>query len=146
MSSDSLLPTLDDTTTPFWEGCKQHKLLIQRCVNSGRLIHPPRYNSPWHTTGELDWVEVSGRGKVWSVIEPHPPLTAQFAALAPYNCVIVELDEDPTVRLAGNLIASTNSAINSISFDEISIGDAVRVVFQKEEDGLVMPRWVKSET
>ena len=145
MTQERLLPTLDETTRPFWEGCREGKLLIQRCVESGRLLHPPRYTSPWHNHGKLDWVEVSGRGTVWSVVEPHPPLTPQFSELAPYNTVVIALDEDPRIRLVGNVIASFGSAINSVSFEEIAIGDAVRVVFEKECDEWNFPRWIKCE-
>ena len=89
----------------------------------------------------LEWREVSGKGHIWSIISPHPPLTPQFSSLAPYNAVVVALKEDPRVRLVGNLVASADSEINSVQLAEASIGDRVRVVMQRVDDTLSMPRW-----
>ena len=91
--------------------------------------------------GGLAAAEVSGEGKIWSIICPHPPLIAQFSAFAPYNAILVELIEDPRIRLIGNLVAAVDQPINSVSLDRAVIGDRVRVVFQDEADDWVMPRW-----
>ena len=50
------------------------------------------------------WEPTSGRGRIWSFIVPHPPLLPAFAEVAPYNAIVVELDEDPTIRFVGNLV------------------------------------------
>jgi hypothetical protein len=66
----------------------------------------------------------------------------QFAALAPYNVILVALDEDPRVRLVGNLVSKAGAAIDSVDPEAIEIGAPVRVVFEELDDGLHMPRWV----
>ena len=43
-------------------------------------------------------------GAIWSFIVPHPPLLPAYAEFAPYNAIIVELDEDPMIRFVGNLV------------------------------------------
>ena len=53
---------------------------------------------------------------------PHPPLLPAFAELAPYNVVVVALDEDPALRLVGNLVASPDGPINEIDPATIRIG------------------------
>ncbi|MBN7796926.1 Zn-ribbon domain-containing OB-fold protein [Parahaliea mediterranea] len=141
MVDQLLLPEIDETNRPFWQGCRDGVLRIQRCTGTGRLIHPPRVMSPWDNSAELDWTEVSGEGRIWSIVSPHPPLIAQFSALAPYNAILVELIEDPRIRLIGNLVAAVDQPINSVSLDRAAIGDRVRVVFQDEADDWVMPRW-----
>jgi uncharacterized OB-fold protein len=140
--SDLLLPELDELTTPFWEGCNRGELRVQACPETGRLIHPPRYLSPWSPQHVPNWVKVSGYGRIWSMVEPHPPLIPQFAAVAPYNVIVVALEEDPSIRLVGNLIADENAAINSVPFEEIKIGTCVRVVFQRVDERFNFPRWV----
>jgi len=144
--SDLLLPELDELTAPFWEGCRLGELRVQQCPQSGRLIHPPRYRSPFAPHVAPRWLALSGRGAIWSAAEPHPPLIPQFAALAPYNIVIVAADEDPAIRFVGNLVASEQAEIDSVAFENIVIGAPVRVVFQPvtDADGTVfaMPRWV----
>ena len=85
---------------------------------------------------------MSGRGTIWSFVVAHPPLLPAYAELAPYNVVVVALDEDPTLRLVGNLVASPDGAINEIDPATIRIGEQVRVVFQKVED-VHLPRWLR---
>jgi uncharacterized OB-fold protein len=86
---------------------------------------------------------MSGRGTIWSFIVPHPPLLPAYQELAPYNVIIVTLDEDPTLRMVGNLVEGPEGAINEIDPATIQIGDAVRVVFHRVED-VALPRWVRA--
>ena len=137
-----LRPPIDETNSFFWEGTRLGELRVQCCPETNRLIFPPRTRSPWDSRLEPGWVAVSGRGTVWSFVVPHPPLIPQFAALAPYNVILVALDEDPGVRLVGNLVSEPGAALDSVSSDEIEIGARVKVVFEELEDGLHMPRWV----
>jgi uncharacterized OB-fold protein len=86
---------------------------------------------------------MSGRGTIWSFIVPHPPLLPAYQELAPYNVIVVALDEDPTLRMVGNLVATPDGPINEVDPATIRIGDPVRVVFQRVED-VVLPRWMKT--
>ena len=65
-----------------------------------------------------------------------------FAALAPYNVILVALDEDPSIRLTGNLLLREGGAINEVEPSEIRIGAAVRVVFEPLNDAIHLPRWI----
>ncbi len=142
MSTDLLLPAVDEVNEPFWEGARRGELRVQQCAETGRLIFPPRPMSPWSPHTEPTWTRVSGRGTIWSFVVPHPPLLPQFAALAPYNVILVALDEDPRVRLVGNLVTSAGGAINEVDPRSIEIGAPVRVVFERVSDEFRLPRWV----
>ena len=87
---------------------------------------------------------MSGKATVWSFVVPHPPLLPAYAALAPYNVVVVALDEDPTLRMVGNLLASETGPINEIDPATIVIGEPVRVVFQKIDESTALPRWIRA--
>ena len=143
MSEEILLPWIDEDSEPFWEGARRGELRMQRCAETGRLIFPPRPMSPWAPHTAPSWSTVSGRGTIWSFAVPHPPLLPQFAELAPYNVILVALEEDPTIRLVGNLVASEDGAINEIDPRAIEIGAPVRVVFQRVTEEIAMPRWVR---
>lgn len=144
MSGDLLLPAVDEVNEPFWEGARRGELRVQQCAETGRLIFPPRPMSPWSPHTEPTWTRVSGRGTIWSFVVPHPPLLPQFAALAPYNVILVALDEDPRVRLVGNLVTSAGGAIDEVDPRAIEIGAPVRVVFERINDEFHLPRWVAS--
>ena len=58
--SDFLLPVDDDELTqPFWEGCAQGELRMQRFTASGRYCWPPRPMDPVSRTLDYEWVPVS---------------------------------------------------------------------------------------
>lgn len=143
MTDNALLPHIDATNEPFWRGCREGELRLQQCPVTKRLIFPPRPVNPWSPRDPAQWTTVSGRGSIWSVIAPHPPLLLTFNALAPYNAIVVALDEDPGIRLVGNLVPAAGAAINAIAYDDIAIAEAVQVVFERINDEIFLPRWVR---
>ena len=116
---------------PFWDGLPRGELpraAVQR--ESGALVLAAAPDGPdVAARSTYEWVPVSGRGTVWSFVVPHPPLLPAYAELAPYNVIVVALDEDPTLRMVGNLVASADAPINSIDPHTIEIGEPVQVVF-----------------
>jgi uncharacterized OB-fold protein len=144
METGWLLPDLaDPTTNEFWLGCARGELLVQACGACGARRMPPRPMCPRCRSTAVTWEQMSGRGHVWSFIVPHPPLLPAFAAVAPYNAIVVSLDDDATIRFAGNLVASADGEINEIDPSTIVIGEPVRVVFHQVED-VTLPRWVRA--
>jgi len=144
--SDSglLLPEFDEEAAPFWTAAMGGSLVVQRCDGCGRLRFPPRPACPWCQSFEFSWPAVSGRATVWSFVVPHPPLLPAYAELAPYNVVVVALEEDPTIRMVGNLVASADAPINSVDPATIEIGMPVQVVFQRVAEDVTLPRWVRA--
>lgn len=144
MIDQVLLPELDDCSAPFFTYAAAGELRVQRCAGCGRRRMPPRPRCDACGSFESDWELLSGRGRIWSFAVPHPPLLPAYAEQAPYNVVIVEVDEDPTIRFCGNLVASADGAIGEIDPATISIGEPVTVVFPPAVEDVVLPRWVRS--
>jgi uncharacterized OB-fold protein len=120
-------PTVSPDTAFFWEGVREHRLLIQRCTACATLRHPPRPMCPRCNDLGWDTVESSGRGVVYSFVMPrHPPLPGFDD---PYIVVLVELDEG--TRLVSNLC--------DVAPDEVTIGMPVEVRFEQFDGGLVLP-------
>ena len=144
METGFILPdTEDDSVKPFWDGTARGELLVQKCAECGRMRIPPRPMCPNCRSLANEWVPLSGRGRVWSFVIPHPPLLPAYTEFAPYNVITVELDEDPTLRLVGNLVASADAPLNSVDPHSIAIGEPVRVVFAVVGD-VHLPRWVRA--
>ena len=144
MNSTWLLPDVEDeTASAFWEGTARGELLVQACGACGRWRMPPRPMCPYCQSTAVRWDLTSGRGRIWSYIVPHPPLLPAFAEFAPYNAIIVELEEDPLIRYAVNLVASAQGPINEIDPATIQIGEPVQVVFAEIEE-VFLPRWVRA--
>jgi uncharacterized OB-fold protein len=122
-------PTVTPDTQFFWDGVKQHRLLIQRCISCGRLRHPPGPMCP--ACQSLDWeaVEASGRGTVFSFVMPEHP---RFPFLEyPYIVALVELEEG--TRLVTNLVG--------VAPDEVRIGQPVQVTFAEFDGDVVLPQF-----
>jgi uncharacterized OB-fold protein len=141
MESGLLLPDIEDPDgAPFWEGAALGELRVQVCGTCGMWRMPPRPMCPKCRSLETTWVATSGRGTIWSFIVPHPPLLPAYAELAPYNAIVVALDENPEIRFVGNLVARPEGPINEIDPATIEIGEPVEVVFQEVEE-VTLPRW-----
>jgi uncharacterized OB-fold protein len=137
-----MLPAIDADAAPFFEGCREGVLRMQQCAETGRLIFPPRPMSPWAPHAAPVWITVSGRGTIWSFAVPHPPLLPPYQERAPYVVIAVALEEDPTVRLLGNLLAREGDPIEAMRPEQVRIGAPVRAVFEAISEEITLPRWV----
>jgi uncharacterized OB-fold protein len=144
VTDDTLLPEIDDVSRPFWEGAAVGELRVQACARCHSLRFPPRPVCPRCQSFEEEWRTMSGRGRVWSFVVPHPPLLPAFMAVAPYNVVVVELEEDPLLRMVGNLVQGPDAPINSVDPSTIRIGEPVSAVFQRVAEDVTLPRWVRA--
>ena len=139
-----LLPDVEsEDGAAFWAGTARGELLVQACGSCGTWRFPPRPMCPHCRSLEVRWEPASGRATIWSYVVPHPPLLPAYAELAPYNVIVVALDEDPTIRMVGNLLEHPEGAINDLDASTIVIGASVRVVFQVVED-VTMPQWTRA--
>ncbi|MFI6089215.1 Zn-ribbon domain-containing OB-fold protein [Streptomyces sp. NPDC051218] len=138
-----LSPTIDTDGAPFWEYAAQGELRIQACADPscGELRWPPRPCCPHCQSFESEWRRMSGRGRIWSYVRPHPPLLPAYGEHAPYNAIIVELAEAPRIRLVGNLVAAPDAPLNSVDPERLRIGAKVQVAFT-DVNGIAMPRWL----
>ncbi|MFI8515747.1 Zn-ribbon domain-containing OB-fold protein [Streptomyces sp. NPDC085460] len=138
-----LNPVIDEDGAPFWEFTARGELRIQACAekNCGELRFPPRPCCPHCQSFATEWRLMSGRGRIWSYVLPHPPLLPDYADQAPYNAVLVELADAPRIRLAGNVVAEAGARLDSVDPARLRIGAPVRVAFT-EIDGVAVPRWI----
>jgi hypothetical protein len=118
-----ILPAITDANRAFWTGGAHGELLIQRCADCRRWVHPPVEQCP-HCGGELHAEPVSGDGTVFTFTENfqqfHPDV------MPPYLIAIVELVEQADLRLPTNLVRC--------AADDVRVGMPVRVVFEPNGD------------
>jgi uncharacterized OB-fold protein len=143
-----LVPLGDEESDGFWEGTAAGELRVQACAACGRLRFPPRVMCPHCQSTERRWDVVSGRGTIWSFVVAHPPLLPAYAPFAPFPVITVTLEEDPALRMVGNLVSGPAGAINEIDPATIVIGEAVHVVFSRrmrpDDSDVFLPAWVRS--
>ena len=112
---------------PFWEGCRSHQLLYQRCDECGQANFPPTEHCRQCLSAQLSWLPSAGEGEIYSWTVVHRPVTAEFEP--PYAPAIVTLDEG--YQLLTNIVGIAPSALE--------IGMRVRVQFQPVDSDITLP-------
>src|SRR5579864_1830987 len=85
-----ILPTINETNRPFWDGCKDGKLLAQRCTRCQRLRYPAAVACPNCLNPDAKWEALSGRGKVFSFITFHRAYHPAWEGKTPYVVAMIE--------------------------------------------------------
>ena len=122
------MPVTRGEETIFFDACQQGRFLIQRCTECDESVFYPRSVCPSCLTGDLDWVEASGKGHVFT----YTVQVRNADAAAPPVLAIVALAEGP--RIMTRLMCSPSEA---------AIGLPVRVEFAVIDDtGFQVPVFV----
>lgn len=116
---DFPLPRPDAQTRPFWDGCRQDRLMYQRCRTCESVQFTPRAICQHCHHPELAWETSSRLGTVMSHTRVHRAAHAAFRSQTPYVIAILDMDEG--FRLMVNADPSIANAIR--------IGHRVRVGF-----------------
>lgn len=127
------LPYPDADTKPYWEWAKKRELRMQRCADCEQVRFPPRPMCPACHSQRDEWVAMSGTGTIYSWIVVHPPVLPAFAGEAPYAVVLVQLDDDPTLRLVGT--------VADVPHADLAAGLPVEVWFDDVTEEVTLPRW-----
>jgi len=87
------VPQPDQLSKPYWEAAAAGRLVLQSCVDCGKLRHYPRLLCDRCYSSEVTWIPATGKGLVHSWTVAHHVFHAAFAAEVPYTLVTVDLDE-----------------------------------------------------
>ena len=109
----------DFTTTPFWRGCEQRKLLLQYSPKAGAYQFYPRPVCI-RTGGPVEWREAKGTGEIYSKAVVHVPIMPGTEKDTPYVVALIDLDEG--VRMTAR-----------VREPGCKIGDRVRLTWTERE-------------
>ncbi len=119
-----ILPKLTDWNREFWTAGGRGELRFWRCRACGFYIHPPQPLCPVCHSKDMAVESVSGNATVASFSVNHQPWMP--GPELPYIVAIVEIAEQPSVRLTTNLV--------NCAPDAARIGMPVRVTFEHHPD------------
>ena len=126
------LPTpITPEAKPYWEGLRQQKLMLPRCRTCGKAHHYPRVICPFCHSADLEWIQASGRGRLFSFEIAHQILNKAFKVKLPVVLALVELEEGP--RLMTNLV---NVAADPAA---LKCDMPVEVVYEKQTEEITLP-------
>ncbi len=127
------LPRPTALSTPYWDGCAEGVLRVQRCTRCSGYVFIPQPVCTHCQAGALEWVESSGRGTLYSFTTVHRPPRPEFEV--PYVVAIVELEEG--FQMLTNLVECAPDAMR--------IGMPVEVSFRQMSDEITLPMFRPAE-
>ncbi len=111
----------------YWQGLREGKLLIQRCIQCNTTRHPPQPMCEQCQSTKWDCIESAGKGTLYSYTVIHYPEIPPFDY--PNQIVLVDLEEG--IRLA--------SQFQGEALTDASIGMPVVAVIKEVQEGLCLP-------
>lgn len=127
------LPVPSPETRRFWEGCRNHELWLPYCRACESFYFYPRDFCPRCFSWDIDWRQVSGRGRIYTFAIHYRAWHPGWANEVPYVSALVELEEGP--RLYTNIVG--------VEPDPASIrcDMPVEVVFEDLTEEISLPKF-----
>ena len=124
-------PLINNWARPFWDATREERLIIQKCADCKKHIFYPRMACPYCFTENIEWVEASGKGTIYSftVVESNAP--SPFVPDMPFVIAVVILEEG--VRMLSNIV--------DCDLDALKCDQAVEVTFEKLNDEFTLPKF-----
>jgi uncharacterized OB-fold protein len=123
------LPTPDTETQPFWDACREGRLLIRRCNACKEWHYYPRPFCPKCWSDDVEWAAASGRASLYTYSVVHSNDLPPWPERVPYIAAVVDLEEGPRMM--------TN--VEGIEFDDVEIGMQLVVDFRAIDDDITIP-------
>ena len=115
----------------YWAAARERRLVVRRCLACGERHFMPRGQCPVCWSDQLEWVDCSGLGTVYSLSVVRRAPTPDFGAIVPYVIALIDLDEGP--RMFANIVGT--GALDA------AIGDRVTVTFERRGDEALIPQF-----
>lgn len=116
----------------FYEFVDEKKLMGTKCKSCGELSVPPRSVCSSCHSEEMEWVEMSGKGKLdaftVTLYGPTRMMEAGYNAKNPYCVGVVRLDEGPA-------ISAQILGLDLTKPEEIKIGTPMKLTFIDRTEG-----------
>lgn len=125
------VPVVNSWTMNFWKGNNEGKLMIQKCKDCHQPIFYPRMSCPFCFSDSIEWIESSGKGKIYSYTVVRSNAPSAFLADMPFIIAVIRLDEG--VQMLTNIVECEP--------EEVCCELPVQVVFEKLTDEFTLPKF-----
>lgn len=131
MAYQKPLPVPNADNRLFWDGCKKHKLLFQKCLSCGLVRWPPSIICPGCHSDDTGVIEATGKGKIYTYAVYHQAYHPGFESEVPYVTAVIELEEGP--HFLSNIIGCES--------DQIECDMPVEVVWEDITEEFSLPKF-----
>lgn len=130
------LPIIDGDGKEFWEGCKKHRLTVQRCKDCGTYRYPPRIVCSKCLSDNTEWVVTRGMGTIYSYVVsyqafglfgPEPGWKEEL----PFISAVADMDEG--FKMPGQVIDCRP--------DQVAIGIKIETIFDDVTEDVTLPKF-----
>ena len=94
-------PTIDIDSKTYWDAAKNKKLMIQYSLDTKEYFLYSKQLINTTDSKNVEWREVSGKGKIYSYTVVHAPAGPAFKDDTPYIVASIELEEG--ARIISNI-------------------------------------------
>ena len=127
------LPKINIETKAFWDACRRHELIVQRCEDCGAYHFYPCEMCNKCNSMNVEWRKVSGKGRVYTWTVVCYATDPEWAADVPYVVAVVELNEQSVLLMMGRLV--------DIDPEDVIVEMPVEVTFNDVTDEITLPQW-----
>ena len=131
VASSPPVPEPGELTRFYWDAVAEQRLELLRCRACGHYVHYPRRICDRCLSGDLAPEAVSGRGTLYSWCEVMQASHPYFANRLPYLIGVIDLEEEPGVRIPTGIVDCTAG--------DLRCGIAMEVVFREVTPTLTLP-------
>lgn len=125
------LPKPVKWSLPFWEGAKEHKLLLKRCTSCGHIDHPPYLYCTECMADQHEWIEAAGKAVLYAYAVNEYGVPFPFMPDLPYVVALIDLEEGP--RMISNIVGCNPKDLRN--------GMDLEVVFDDVSPEVTLPKW-----
>lgn len=123
------IPVPDETSLPFFQGARAHRLMIQRCAACGAAHWPVKTRCAVCLSTQIAWMQASGRATLYTFSLVHQVVHPGFASEVPY--ILAEVDLQEGLRVISTIVDCPQA--------ELCIGMPLDVTFLDITDEVSLP-------
>lgn len=121
---------------PFFANLKEGKFTTTKCKKCGEVLWQPRVVCPHCNANEMEWIDLPQEGKLFTFTEVIYGAPLGMEEDAPFSVGIVEL-EKPQLSIVAR--------IDDATYEDLEIGQKMKLKIFNLEDGRVWFRWVRKK-
>jgi uncharacterized protein len=125
------LPVPTPLTAPYWEGLKEGRIRVQRCLDCDEWVFYPRSHCSHCLSDRLEWRDVSGDATLYTFTIARQPTSPHFAGDVPQLLAVVELEGG--IRVTTTLV--------NVAEADIHVGMRLQPWFDRVNDEITMLRF-----
>jgi len=125
------VPIPDEESQPFFDGAREHRLMIQKCETCGVVMWPVKSRCDNCMQPTVNWVQARGKAMLYSFVLMHQVYHPGFASEVPY--IIAQVDLVEGLRILTNVVDCSNS--------DLQIGMPLEVTFEAITDEVSLPKF-----